>query len=142
MADVKQNQLRVALFTDDVAPVALAPTSGTDNTNAVSIQGVVGGKSVPVDVNRAGTLANGVQTAVSSSAVQILAANANNRKVIIQNVGGASVRVGTTSVTATTGFRIAAGKTARFYMPDCPTNVLFAIREGTVDSIVLVQVIT
>lgn len=89
----------------------------------------------------AGTLANGAETAVSTVAVSVLAANANRKKLIVQNTGVNTVRIGTTGVTATTGFRLTAGATMVFDMPHCPTNAVFAIRE-TADSTVMAQEVT
>lgn len=86
-----------------------------------------------------GTLNNGVQTSVSSVAIQIVEANVNRKKLIIQNVGNANIRVGTTGVSATTGIRLSPNGVAIFDMPDCPTNAIFAIREGLFNSTVLVQ---
>lgn len=86
-----------------------------------------------------GTLNNGVETAVAGSAVQILAANAAREKLILQNTGNANVRIGTTGVTTTTGFRLTSGATIIFDDPNCPTNAIFAIREGGASSIVLAQ---
>lgn len=89
--------------------------------------------------NVAGTLDNGAETAVAGSAVQVLAANSNRRKLIIQNTGSANVRVGTTGVTTTTGFRLTVGATILFDSPECPTNAIFSIREGAVSSTVFAQ---
>lgn len=86
-----------------------------------------------------GTLNNGAETAVAAVAIQVLAANANRNKLIIQNTGAANVRIGTTGVTATTGFRLAAGTVMIIDNPECPINAIFAIREGAVSSIVLAQ---
>lgn len=88
-----------------------------------------------------GTLANGAETAVSSTAVSVLAANADRKKLIVQNVGANAVRVGTTGVAATTGVRLAAGAALVVDMPHCPTNAIFAIRESA-DSTVLAQEVT
>jgi hypothetical protein len=93
-------------------------------------------------VPQVGTLNNGAQTAVSSTAVSILAANAARRKLLLQNVGTAPARIGTTGVTATTGIALPAGGVMIFDMPNCPTNVIFAIRDGLVDTIMLAQEIT
>lgn len=90
-------------------------------------------------IDAGGALQNGAQTAVSSSAVQVLAANASRRKAVIQNVGLNPVRIGTTGVTATSGLRLAAGDVITFRNPDCPTNAIFAIRDGLLDSTVLAQ---
>lgn len=108
---------------DTVAPSSVGPVIGTAETFAV------------------GTLANGAETAVSSSAISVLAANASRKKLIVQNTGANAVRVGTTGVTATTGFRLVAGATIVIDMPHCPTNAIFAIRESA-DSTVLAQEVT
>lgn len=87
----------------------------------------------------AGTWANGAQTAVAGSAVQILAANANRKKAIIQNLGVANMIVGITGVTATTGTRVAPGATLILEMPYCETNAIFAIREGAISTTAFAQ---
>ena len=96
---------------------------GAPTTQAVSFSG--------------GTLANGAQTAVSSTAVQILAANANRKGLVIQNVGAANMRVGITGVTATTGLKLEPGQT--WEPPAAPTNAIFAIRDGSTDTTALAQ---
>lgn len=90
----------------------------------------------------ASALSNGTETAVSSSAVQVIAANLNRRKLILQNTGLNNVRIGASGVTATTGMRLGPGLGVIFEaasdMSDCPTNAIFAIRE-TADSTVFAQ---
>lgn len=93
------------------------------------------------DVSAGGTLANGAETAVSSSAVMVMGANPNRKKLIVQNTGANNVRVGVAGVTATTGLRLTGGASVIFDMPDCPTNAIFAIREAA-DSTVLTQDVT
>lgn len=89
-----------------------------------------------------GTLNAGAQTTVSSTAVSVLAANPARRSCFIQNVGANNIRVGDSTVTATTGLRVTAGSTLIFEMPDCPSNAIYAIREGGSDSTVLAQEVT
>lgn len=84
------------------------------------------------------TLANGTQTAVSSIAVSVLAANANRKSAIIQNVGSNNIRVGVAGVTATTGVQVIPGGKVTLGMPYIHTGAVFAIREST-DSTVLAQ---
>lgn len=105
-------------------PVVLASDQSTLNVNVV----------FPT-----GTLNNGIETAVAGTAVSILAANTTRNKLILQNTGVANIRIGTTGITATTGFRLAPGATMIMDNPECPTNEIFAIREGTVSSTVLAQ---
>lgn len=118
----------------DGLETALATGTSTPATNAAAISV----REVPT----AGTMPNGTQTAVSTSAVQILAANTSRKSAIIQNVGAAAVRIGLTGVTATTGWvSIAAGGFFVLQQPYCPTAAIFAIRE-TADSTVLVSEIS
>lgn len=86
-----------------------------------------------------GTLANGAETAVAGSAVQVAASNASRKILIVQNTGVANVRVGITGVTATTGLRLTPGSMFIFEMPYCPQAAIFSIREGATSSTVLAQ---
>lgn len=85
------------------------------------------------------TLLPGIETPVSSVAVQVLAGNASRITGVIQNVGGANIRVGPTGVTATTGTQLTPGATMIFDTPGIVTGAIFAIREGSIDSIALGQ---
>lgn len=112
---------------------------------AVNIQD--GGNSITVDgtvtiTQPTGTITNGAETAVSTIAVQILASNANRKKYFIQNTGAANIRVGVSGVTATTGVRLVPSGTILMEMPNCPTQAIFAIREGSIDSIAFAQEVT
>ena len=116
----------------------------TDSSGNLFVAGVV--TSVPSgvqDVNvvdqGTGTWANGVEVSVSSSAVQVLAANANRKTAIVQNTGKANVRIGITGVTSTTGVRLVPGGALVLKKPNVETNAIFAVREGSVDSIVFTQ---
>lgn len=88
---------------------------------------------------RTGTLAAGAQTAVSSSAVQVLAANANRKSATIQNAGIYNMRVGVAGVTATTGAQVQPGAIVRVQPPYVETNAFYAIREGSFDTIAYAQ---
>lgn len=92
-----------------------------------------------VTTGRNGSIANGAETAVAAVAVSILAANTARKKYIVQNTGTANIRVGVTGVTATTGFRLVPGGSMVIEMPNCPTNAIFAIREGATSSIAFAQ---
>jgi hypothetical protein len=98
----------------------------------------------PVVAQTVGTFTNGAQTVVDNTVggVQIIAANANRKAVIIQNVGLQSIRVGVTGVSASTGIQLVAGATLIFEMQFCPTAAIFAIREGAVDSTAFTAEIT
>lgn len=120
------------------------PVNGTVNIGTmpeVEIKNDTG-NPVPVTMTVTGTLANGAETSVAGSAVQVLAANTNRRKVIVQNTGLANVRIGVTGVTATTGMRLVPNGHLLLEMPNCPTQAIFAIREGAVSSTVFAQEIT
>lgn len=102
-------------------------------------------RASPVDVVETGsssTLSNGSQTTVSSSAVQILAANTSRNVALVQNVGFSNIRVGITGVTATTGIRVKPDELLVLSPPFVPTAALFAIREGDSDSIAFATEIT
>lgn len=124
------------------------PVSVDDNGGSLTIDD--GGGSITVDgtvtatvtLNPAGTLANGAETTVAGTAVSILAANGNRKQMVIQNTGVTNIRVGVAGVTATTGFQLIAGASREFRMPYCPTNEVFAIREGAVSSTALAQEVT
>ena len=109
-----------------------------DNGGSLTVDGSV----TTTESWATGTLANGVQTTVSSVAVQILAANASRKKLIIQNVGIMPMRVGVSGVTATTGMRLSSDGSVLFEMPHCPTQAIFAIRDGAVDTTALAQEVT
>lgn len=117
--------------------------SGAVSANTQRVVVATDQTSIPVTTAAvAGTLANGAETAVAGSAVQVLAANASSKVRFIQNTGVANVRVGVTGVTATTGIRLTPGSMVIFEMPYCPQAALFAIREGATSSTVLAQEIT
>lgn len=88
-----------------------------------------------------GTLNAGVSTAVAGVAVQILAATATCRAVIIQNTGANSVAIGVAGVTASTGFVLPANGIIVLDNPPPTAVALYAI-QLTAASTVLVQLIT
>lgn len=81
----------------------------------------------------------GAQTAVSSSAVQVIAAGTTRRLLILQNVGAGACRIGPSGVTATTGVKLSAGAEIIFDGSAVPTNAVYAIRDGATDTTVLAQ---
>jgi hypothetical protein len=121
-----------------------APTVG-QKVMANSVPVVIASDQSTVSVTLAsgtstGTLNNGAETAVGAAAVQIIAANANRKSLIIQNTGLTNMRVGAAGVTTTTGVRLASGDTLILELP-VATNAIFAIRETT-DTTALTQEIT
>lgn len=85
-----------------------------------------------------GSLQNGAETAVADTAVQLIAANADRKALIIQNVGSASMRVGVSGVTATTGIRVQPGGHVTFSAPTV-TDAIFAIRDTATSTTALAQ---
>jgi len=136
-------RLKLVLGGDGVNAGDVAVGNPMPVVGAVTTDGVTDAElratPVPVIETSTSTLANGVQTAVGTAAVQVLAANAARKFAIIQNVGNAAVRVGVAGVTNTTGFRLAAGASVVFGMPNVLTGAIFAIREGGVGSTLLAQ---
>lgn len=131
-------------LTDTQLRATPVPVSGplTDTqlrASAVPISGTVAVSGFVAVAYPTGTLNNGAETAVAAVAIQVLAANAARNKLLLQNTGAANVRIGTTGVTATTGFRLAAGSSIIIDNPECPINAIFAIREGAVSSTVFAQ---
>jgi len=70
-----------------------------------------------------------------------LAANTARKSALITNISAlATVRIGVSGVTATTGIgRLLPGDIMVLTMPYCPDEQLFMIREGAVDGTVLVS---
>ena len=98
--------------------------------------------SLAVDITRTpgGTLNNGAETSVGTSATQIVTATAGRRKLIVQNNGSTPVRIGASGVAATTGFRLVAGGSVVFDMPHCPTNAIYAISESGTNAVLTQEV--
>lgn len=97
---------------------------------------------VIIDGGATADLQPGNEFAISGVAVLVLAANPNRKKLIIQNTGLANVRIGTATVTATTGTRLIPNGSMLIESPDVPINAIWAIRETGVDTIVLSQEIS
>jgi len=96
--------------------------------------------SIPVvPAQTTSALVNGTETAVSGVAVNVLAANPLRKTAVIQNTGGANIRIGVAGVTATTGLRLVPGASAIYDSPDVYQGDIFAIREGGSDSIAFAQ---
>ena len=86
-----------------------------------------------------GTASNGAQTAVSSSAVSVVAADSTRKSLLLYNVGAGNVRVGMSGVTATTGIPLAGnGGFVVLTAGDGAdtTSQWYAIRDGSTDSTV------
>lgn len=101
-----------------------------ETSEAIKVVGASGGTGIAT-TTAAETLANGTQTTVGSSAVQVLAANTNRVAATIQNVGATNMRVGITGVSATTGYLVlASGGTFK----TSSKQAIFAIRDGSSDT--------
>jgi hypothetical protein len=86
-----------------------------------------------------GAWANGAETAVAGTAVQIQASNTSRKRLIIQNTGVANARIGITGVTTTTGVRLVPGGEIILEFPYVETNAIYAIREGAVSTTIFTQ---
>jgi hypothetical protein len=113
--------------------IAITNQDGT-NPLVVNADGSINTKE-----NTIGTWANGVQTAVNGTAVQIQASNANRKRLLIQNVGTTNIRIGVSGVTATTGTRLTPGSVLILQTPNVETNAIFSIAETSIASIALTQ---
>lgn len=121
--------------TQPVSGTVAATQSGTWNVGTVTTI------TNPVTiVPGTATLAAGAETAVSSTAVQVLAAG-TYKGIVLQNTGSANVRVGVSGVTTTTGLRLIPGASVTYSDTAIPSNAIFAIREGTADSIVMAETV-
>lgn len=81
-------------------------------------------------------LANGAETAVGASAVQVLPTNGSRKWCLVQNTGTATVRIGVSGVAATTGIQLTSGSLLVFEAPWVHQGAIFAIREGASSSTV------
>lgn len=73
----------------------------------------------------------------TATGVEVLAAAATRKRLIVQNTGANPVRFSIGSnPTATHGLRLAAGESRAFDAPFCPTGAVRAIREGGSNSTV------
>jgi hypothetical protein len=85
------------------------------------------------------TLQLGHETPVSAIAVLVLPANAMRECGLVQNTGGANIRVGPAGVTATTGYRLVPNQTILYVQPNVNLDAIWAIREGAGDSVAFAQ---
>lgn len=126
--------------------VTLTDSSGDEllgaKPSAECVPVVLATDQAPVDisiVSTPATLANGAETPVTSAgAVEILPANASRAQAIIQNTGGASIRIGVVGVTASTGLRLVPNAIYTYGNPNVTQQAIFAIAEAA-DSIAFAQ---
>jgi hypothetical protein len=85
------------------------------------------------------TLQLGAETAVSSSAVEILAANPDRAWCLVQNTGSANIRVGPAGVGTTTGLRLVTNGVATYDQLGAYQGALFAIAETSAPSVAFAQ---
>lgn len=81
----------------------------------------------------AAKLFNRAAVTVSNVAIEVLAANPTRKWACISQTSANPVRIGASGVAATTGVRLAQNGTLILEGKDCPTDAVFAIREGGVD---------
>ncbi len=97
-------------------------------------------EALPVVVaQQASELQLGKETPVGGVAALVLPANARRAVGLVQNTGGANIRVGPAGVTATTGYRLVPNQTIIYEQPNVNQDDIWAIREGAVDSVAFAQ---
>lgn len=84
---------------------------------------------IPVTLGTS-TFQNGSQVAIGVGATLILPANASRKSAIISNVGIYPVVIGTTGVTATTGYSLPAGGVMILSEPHIPINAIYGIQSS------------
>lgn len=97
-------------------------------------------RSLPVVVaDQPEKLHNGEEKAVGAHAVKLLDENHARLTALVQNTGGANIRVGVRGVTAKTGLRLVPNAVEIFTIPDVYRGEIWAIREGHHDSVAFAQ---
>lgn len=89
------------------------------------------------DYNTAAVATPTADNTITNASETILAANANRRGFLVQNVHAtenARVRVDGTDATTTTGIQLRPGQTLIMVKPNCPVTAIKAIREGSADT--------
>ncbi len=84
-------------------------------------------------------LRNGVEEVIGAVAVKLLHKNDRRKTALVQNTGGANIRVGVRGVTATTGLRLIPNAIQIFDVPAIYQGEIWAIREGGSDSVAFAQ---
>lgn len=117
----------LAVRKDTVGPLALL------NGNYSPLQTDANGRLRVIE-DQTASLTNGLEFAVTSAvAVQLLPANPNRKKLIVEVTNGSGARIGTVGVTGVTGIALGnPGQTNPFVLesPNCPTNDIWAIKTG------------
>jgi hypothetical protein len=122
-------------FDDKGCPVESEAVTLTDGLGNELLGPQEPSRSIPVVVaDQASILHLGKETAVGATAVRLL--HANHRRVtgLVENTGGANIRVGPRGVTPTTGYRLQPNCTIIYELPRVYRGEIWAISEGT-DSI-------
>ena len=90
---------------------------------------------IDVTITQPDTTSTVADITVSSTALEVLAANANRKHSTVRNIGDNNIRIGDEdNVAAARGYQLRPGE---YYTHD-GTDALFAIREGASDSTVCV----
>ena len=122
-------------FDDKGCPVESEAVTLTDGLGNELLGPQEPSRSIPVVVaDQASVLHLGEETAVGSTAVRLL--DANHRRVtgLVENTGGANIRVGPRGVGPTTGYRLQPNCTIIYELPRVYRGEIWAISEGA-DSI-------
>lgn len=81
-------------------------------------------------------LFNRAAVTVSNVAIEVLPANSRRKWAVICQTSANPVRIGAAGVAATTGIRLAQSEKLVLEGDNCPTDAIFAIREGGTDGTV------
>jgi hypothetical protein len=96
--------------------------------------------SIPVvETSLPSTLQAGKESAVTAARVLVIPANTFRTTGLVQNTGDANIRVGPAGVTPTTGYRLVPNQTIIYGEPNVNKDEIWAIREGTTDSVAFAQ---
>jgi len=96
--------------------------------------------SIPVvETSLPSTLQAGHETPVGAVAVLVIPANAFRSTGLVQNTGGANLRVGAAGVTPSTGYRLVPNQTIIYGEPNVNKDDIWAIREGALNSVAFAQ---
>jgi len=122
-------------FDDKGCPIESEAVTLTDGLGNELLGPQEPSRSVPVVVaEQTSILQLGQETVVGSTAVQLLHANHHRVMGLVENTGGANIRVGPRGVTATRGYRLQPNCTIIYALPRIYRGEIWAISEGA-DSI-------
>ncbi len=97
-------------------------------------------RSIPVVATfKPSTLHRGHEHEITDVAKIVLHYNPHRVTGLVQNTGCGNIRVGRRGVTPTTGYRLTPNATIIYEEPNVNRDAIYAIREGTMDSVAFAQ---